>query len=118
RALALPGGLRPDLAARERAVTLHVEDPDVLAGGVVDEEPAAVEREAEPVGPVEVVADQDRAPRIRDHPEHALERQLLRPRDAVEFGPAVRRIAEEDGAVGPADDVVRTVELLALLVGG
>jgi len=34
-----PGGFRPDLAARERAVTLHVEDPDVLAGGVVDEEP-------------------------------------------------------------------------------
>src|SRR4029077_16844795 len=111
RALALPGGLRPDLAARERAVTLHVEDPDVLAGGVVDEEPAAVEREAEPVWPGEVVGDQERALRIRAHPEHALERQLLRPGDAVEFGPAVRRVAEVDGPVGPADDVVQAVEL-------
>src|SRR5262245_53064825 len=55
RALAVAGGLRPHRAAREAAVALHVEDADVLAGGVVDEEATAVPREAEAVGPVEIV---------------------------------------------------------------
>src|SRR5262250_3032670 len=117
-ALALPGGLRPHPAAREAAVGLHVEDADVLAGGVVDEEATAVPREAEAVGPVEIVHHERRALRIAARSVDALEAEFLLALHSVEVHAAVRRVAEVDAAVGRADDVVGAVELLAVVVGG
>src|SRR5215831_10579277 len=118
RALALPRGLRPHPAAREAAVGLHVEDADVLAGRVVDEEAPAVPREAEAVGPVEIVHHDRWALRIAARAVDALEVKLLLALHSVEVHAAVRRIAEVDAAVGRADDVVGAVELLAVVVGG
>src|SRR5262249_8281313 len=50
--------LRPHAAAGQRAARRHVEDPDVLARGVVDEQARLVQREAEAVGAIEVVHQQ------------------------------------------------------------
>src|SRR5439155_3617600 len=74
--------------------------------------------EAEAVGPIEIVREQLGGLRIGPHAEHALEGQLLLAFHPVELGAAVRRIAEVNPAVGPADDVVGAVELLALIVRG
>src|SRR5262249_15344982 len=117
-ALALPGGLRPHPAAREAAIGLHVEDADVLAGRVIDEEATAIPREAEAVGPVEIVHHDRRALRIAARAVDTLEAEFLLALHSVEVHAAVRRIAEVDGAVGRADDVVGAVELLAVVVGG
>src|SRR5262249_31669296 len=73
---------------------------------------------AETVGAVEVVHHEDRALRIVARAVHALEGELLLARDPIEFCAAVWRIAEIDSAVAGADDVVRTVELLILIVRG
>src|SRR5262245_26699125 len=110
--------LCPDAASRQRAVALHVEDSNVLPGGVVDEQAPSIEREAQTVGPVEIVHEKDRALRVDARAVHALERELLLARDTVELGSAIRRITEIDSAVRRADDVVRAVELLALVVSG
>src|SRR5215467_2966498 len=118
RALALARRLGPDATAREAAVGLHVEDADVLAGGVVDEESPAVAREAEAIGAVEVVHHQRRVLRIAARAVDALKGELLLALHPIEVHAAVRRIAEVDPAVGRADDVVRAVELLAVVVGG
>ncbi len=64
-------------AAGERPVRAHVEDANVLAGGVVDEEPPAVEGEAEAVRPVEVVDEEHRPLRVRAGAIDTLEGQLL-----------------------------------------
>src|SRR5438132_102150 len=53
-------GLRPQAAVAQPPVTRDIEHANVLAGGVVDEQPPLVEREAEAVGPVEVVHEQPR----------------------------------------------------------
>src|SRR5712692_7524428 len=111
-------GLRPHAAIRERPARGDVEDADVLAGGVVDEELPLVEREAEPVGTIEVVHQQLRRLGIRAHAVDALEVELLRPLDAVELRAAVRRVAEVDATVALAYDVVGAVELLAPIVRG
>src|SRR4029450_962583 len=50
--------LRPDSAGCERPVGAHVEDTDVLAVGVVDEEPPLIAREAEPVRLAEIVSEE------------------------------------------------------------
>src|SRR5215468_12072864 len=118
RALALARRLRPHATARETAVGLHVEDADVLTSGVVDEESPAVAREAEAVGAVEVVHHQRRVLRIAARAVDALKGELLLALHSIEVHAAVRRIAEVDPAVGRADDVVRAVELLAVVVGG
>src|SRR5439155_20511586 len=91
RARTLPHRLRPPAAARERAVRRDVEHADVPAGGVVDEEPPAVQGEAEAVGAIEVVHQQRRALRVVAHAVHALEGELLLTRNAVELETAVRR---------------------------
>src|SRR5712692_4535991 len=111
-------GLRPHAALRERPAGGDVEDADVLAGGVVDEELPLVEGEAEPVGTVEVVHEQLRRLGIGAHAVDALEVQLLRPLDAEELRAAVGWVAEVDGAVALAHDVIRAVELLAPVVRG
>src|SRR5262245_12617675 len=110
--------LRPESAVGEAAGRRDIEHPDVLARGVVDEEPALVERETQTVGAVEVVDQQLGVLGVGAHPVHALEAELLRSLDAIELGAAVRRIREVDRAVAPADDVVGAVELLALEVRG
>src|SRR5262249_56795681 len=117
-ALALPRGLRPHPAARESTVGLHVEDADVLAGGVVDEEATAVPREAEAVGPVEIVHHERRALRIAARSVDALEAEFLLALHSVEVHAAVRRVAGVDAAVGGADDVGGAGELPAVLRGG
>src|SRR5678816_3084152 len=108
--------LRPELATRERPVGTHVEDTNVLAGGVVDEESPAVEGEAEAVRPVEVVDEEHRPLRVRAGAIDALKGQFLLPLDTEEVGSSIGWIAEVDTAVGRADDVVRAIELLALVV--
>src|SRR5215470_4242250 len=118
RALALSRGLRPHPAAREAAVGFHVENADVLAGGVVDEEATAIPREAEAIGPVEIVHHDRWALRIAARAVDALEAEFLLALHSVEVHAAVRRVAEVDAAVGCADDVVGAVELLAVVVGG
>src|SRR5262245_18690323 len=110
--------LRPDAASRHRAVSLHIEDADVLPGGVVDEQAPSIQGEAQAVGPVEIVHEKNRALRISACTVHALERELLLARDSVELGSAIGRIAEVDAPVGRTDDVVRAVELLTLVVSG
>ena len=74
RAASLPRGLGPHAPSREAAVGLHVEDADVLARGVVDEEPATVEGETQPVGPVEVVHEERGMLRVLAGAVHALMR--------------------------------------------
>src|SRR4029453_9646713 len=105
RALALALRPPPPPPPGQAAVALHVEDADVLASRVVHEEAAAVEREAEPVRAIEVVHEHGRRPRAGSGGEHALKGELLRARDAEEFGAAVGRVAEVDPAVRRADDV-------------
>src|SRR5207247_10170743 len=51
-------GLRPHTAVLERPARGDLEHADVLARGVVDEQALLVQREAEPVGTVEVVHEQ------------------------------------------------------------
>src|SRR2546428_1528113 len=84
RARAFALRLRPHPAAGERAVSLHVEDADVLAGGVVDEEALAVEREAEPVRPVEIINEQRPGLPGRSGPEETPAQEVLGPRPHVE----------------------------------
>src|SRR5262249_60356702 len=93
-------------------------DADVLTSGVVDEESPAVAREAEAVGAVEVVHHQRRVLGIATRAVNTLNGELLLALHSIEVHGAVRRIAEVDPAVGRADDVVRAVELLAVVVGG
>src|SRR5687767_6000638 len=111
-------GLGPHAAVRQRARWRDVEDSDVLARGVVDEQPPLVAGKAEPVGALEVVHEQLRRLRVPAHPVDTLEVQLLRSLDAVELGASVRRVGEVDAPIGLADDVVRAVELLASVVRG
>jgi hypothetical protein len=94
-------------------VSAHTRPPARLP-----EQPPAVEREAEPVGPVEVVREHGRRPRIGPDAEDALKGKLLRPGHAEELGAAIGRIAEVDAAVGRAHDVIGAIELLAVPVGG
>src|SRR5205814_1264231 len=110
--------LGPEAPVRERASGADVEHADVLARGVVDEEAGLVQREAEAVRAIEVVDEQLARLRIGADPVDPLERQLLGPLDAVELGASVRRVAEVDPTVAPTHDIVRTVQLLAEVVGG
>src|SRR5688572_10028905 len=112
----VPCGLRPQTAVPNPPGWRDLEDADVLAGGVVDEQAPLVEGEAEAVGAVEVVHQQLGALGLGPHPVHALEAQLLRSLHAVVLRPAVGGVGEVDPAVAPADDVVGAVELLALEV--
>src|SRR5215471_17499788 len=109
-------GFRPDAASRQRAVGLHVEDANVLPGSVVDEQAPSIQRKAQPIGPVEIVHEKDRALRVTACAVHALERKFLIARHSVKLRSAIGWIAEVDPAVRRADDIVRTVEPLALIV--
>jgi hypothetical protein len=60
RAGSLTLGLRPHAATRHPARGGDVEDADVLARGVVHEQPPPIEREAQAVRPLEVVHQQHR----------------------------------------------------------
>ena len=108
---------------RERAVRVHVPDLDVRPRRVVDVEQRLVRREAEPVRHVELVSVDDRA---RGRPGRRRAGSGRRPasrapgsRSMPEAGEApVPRIGEVDRAVRADADVVRAVELLALVVVG
>src|SRR5207247_7521379 len=78
-------GLRPHTAVLERPARGDLEHADVLACGVVDEQALLVQREAEPVGTVEVVHEQLGRRRVGAGAIDALEGELLGPLDAVEL---------------------------------
>ena len=83
---------------------------------VVDVEERFAGREAEAVRLVEVVDEELWVAAARRDPVDALEGELLLTLDAEAGHPPVGRVAEVDRAVGVDDDVVRAVQLLALVV--
>ena len=85
--------------------------------GVVDVEQRLVGREAEPVRLYEVVDEQLQLAAARRDAVDALEVEILLALDAEAGHPAVGRIAEVDRAARVDHDVVRAVQLLALVVG-
>src|SRR5438445_75513 len=108
--------------ARSSMTTCSMTEPPIagrfVRAMVALRAPAALEREAEPVRPIEVVHEQRRRSRICPRAEDALKTQLLRAGDTEELRAAVGRIAEVDGAVRRAHDVVGAIQLLAVPVRG
>src|SRR6266480_4180328 len=103
---------------RDRAVRLPVESPDVGPRRVVDVQQRLVGREAESVRLFEVVHEELRlAAAAGLEPVDALETKLAVSFDAEDRHAAVPRVAEVDRAVVRHDHVVRTVQLLPLVVG-
>ncbi len=110
---------REDLAAGERGVAAPLEDPDVLAPAVDDVEPALVRGERQPVGPVEVVGHHLHGPAARVEPVHVTGADLtVGPEALVVAVDAVTRVGEPQRAVRALDDVVGTVQPLAVPVVG
>src|SRR5262245_25921307 len=115
---ALATGLGPDAAPGESAARGEVEHADVLALGVVDEQPPPVERKAQPVRLPEVLREQRRRACVRADAVQPAKIELRIPLDAVVLHAPVARIGEVDRAVRGAHDVVRAVQLPALVVRG
>ena len=115
----IAGRFRPHRSAGEGAVRLHVEAPDVPAHRVVHVELRFIQREAQAVRLLEIRHEQLQlrafgAPAV-DAAE--IERERTRYADILAYA-AERRVAEIDRAVGLNDDIVGTVEPLAVITVG
>src|SRR5439155_10402674 len=111
RTCAFALGLRPNLAAAEGPIWIYLEDAKVLAGGVVNEQPATVEGKAKPIRTVKLIHKQRWASRSGADSIDPLKGEFLFALDAEEFHTAIRRVSETNAAVRRADDVVGAVEL-------
>src|SRR6266540_719006 len=104
--------------ARRQAVGLELEHADVCPVSIVDVEQRLVRREAKAVGLDEIAGEQLQLTPARRNPVHALKVQVLIALDPEPGHAPVRRIAEVDRPGRVDDDVVRAVQLLALVVRG
>jgi hypothetical protein len=78
----------------DRSIICHVERPDVHRGSVDDIKHALVEREAQAVGPLEIVGDKNQLAILCHHSEDPLKGKLLSPFDAIRRSSAIGRISE------------------------
>src|SRR3989442_3095455 len=101
---------------RDRPVRLPVEDANVGTRCVVDVQQGFVGREAETIRLLEVVDEQLGIAAFGRDPVNALEAELALALDPEDRHTSVPRVAEVDGPVVRDDHVIRTVQLLALVV--
>jgi hypothetical protein len=90
----------------------------MCARAVIDVEKRFIGREAEAVRLHEIAGDQLNPLARFLHPVDTLERQVLLALDAENRHPPIGRVAKVDAGVLGNDDIVRAVQLLALVARG